>query len=256
MNRRVFKSVLIKIIIVSSLILLGQIGFKIFIVPNIVLKKISVDSEVSLSDSDILSIARIDAGEYFYNINVLEIKERLENYPEVRKASVEKIFPDKLKIYLFKREAVALSVLKIDEKSFPLVIDNNGIVFAGGEDLDNWNLPILTGIRFATVELGMELPDALKPLLEDLNTLKRDDPSLFNLLSEIKIEKRGEKGFDLILFLNSYPIRARIGNKLDGSVLKNIIMVFDVLKYQLLSSKIGEVDFRTKEIVYRLREEV
>ncbi len=43
---------------------------------------------------------------------------------------------------------------------------------------------------------------------------------------------------------------------MNGIVLKNIIMVFDVLKSQLLTDKIGEVDFRTKEIVYRLREEV
>ncbi|MCP4163758.1 MAG: FtsQ-type POTRA domain-containing protein [Deltaproteobacteria bacterium] len=256
MNREKIKSLLIKIIIIFSIILTGQFVFKIFIVPTIVLKKITVDSEVSLTDDEILSIAGIEAGEYFYTIDVMEIKKRLEDYPEVRRASVEKVFPDKLTIYLYERDAVALSVIKIKEKSFPVVIDNNGIVFNSNRDIESWDLPVLTGIRFPFIELGMQLPEPLKPLMEDLYDLKINDPLLFLLISEMKIERRGEKGFDLVLFLNSYPIRARTGKKLDGNVLKTIKMVFDALKQQNLVKEIGEVDFRTKEIVYRLREEV
>ena len=255
-NNDKLRSTLIKVIIGFSILLAGQLIFKVFIVPNIVLKKVKVESEVSLTDSEILSIAGIEAGEYYYNVYPAEIKSRLEEYPEVRKASVEKIFPDKLKLFLYAREAVAISVLKINEKSVPIAIDSEGTVYNSGTDLKSWDLPVLTGIRFSSVELGMELPEALLPLLEDLKYLKSDYPPLYNLLSEIKVERRGERGYDLILFLNSYPIKARIGNNLDGNVLKNIIMVFDVLKQQNLTEKIGEVDFRTKEIIYRLREEV
>jgi len=48
-------------------------------VPNIVLKKINVESEVSLSDSEILSIAGIDAGQYYYNLHPERIKKATEN---------------------------------------------------------------------------------------------------------------------------------------------------------------------------------
>ncbi|MDA3808776.1 MAG: FtsQ-type POTRA domain-containing protein [Spirochaetaceae bacterium] len=250
------RKLLRNIIIAFIVILAGQLIFKIFVVPNIVLQKIKVESEVSLSDSEILTIAGIDAGEYYYNVSPEDIKQRLEMYPEVRKASVEKVFPDKLKLYLFARKAVALVVLNIDEKSIPVAIDNEGVIYSRGIDLLSWDLPVITGIRFSALELGAQLPAPLLPLLDDLKNLKDDNPALYNLLSEIKVERRGERGYDLILFLHSYPVRARIGNELDGNVLKNIIMVFEVLNKQKLTDKIGEVDFRTKEIIYRLREEV
>ncbi|MBI9097012.1 MAG: FtsQ-type POTRA domain-containing protein [Spirochaetaceae bacterium] len=250
------RKVLIKVIFIFSFILAGQLVFKVFIVPNIILKKIKVESEVSLTDGEIRTIAGIESGQYYYNIFPEEIKARLEKYPEVRKASVEKIFPDKLQLYLYAREAIAVSVLKINEKSVPVAIDSEGIIFNSGKDLKNWDLPVITGVRFQSLELGAQLPEALRPLLEDLKKLRENDLALFNLLSEIRVERRGERGYDLVLFLSSYPVQARIGNKLDGHVLTNIIMVFDVLKQQKLTDRIGEVDFRTKEIIYRLREEV
>jgi cell division protein FtsQ len=256
LDREKMKKLLKRVILVFIVVLACQLIFKIFIVPNIVLKKIKVESEVSLSDSEILSIAGIDAGQYYYNVYPDEIRKKLEKTPEVRKASVEKIFPDKLKLYLFAREAVALAVLKINEKTVPVAIDSEGVVYSSGQNMESWDLPVLTGIRFSTVELGVTLPEALLPLLEDLKRLKKENTALFNLLSEIQVERRGERGFDLILFLNSYPLRARIGNNLDANVLTNIIMVFDVLKQQNLIEQIGEVDFRTKEIIYSLREEV
>lgn len=255
-DRKKLRSLLKKFILFFIIILAGQLIFKIFIVPNIVLKKIKVESEVSLSDSEILSIAGIDAGQYYYNVYANEIRARLEKNPEVRKASVEKIFPDKLKLYLYAREAVALSVLKINEKSVPVGIDSEGVIFNSGDTMDSWDLPVITGVRFSALELGARLPDALLPLLEDLKDLKKENRALFNFLSEVHIERRGERGFDLVLYLKSYPVSARIGNKLDENVLTNIIMVFDVLKQQKLVEQIGEVDFRTKEIIYRLREEV
>jgi len=255
-DREKMRALLRNLVIAVSVILIAQLIFKILVVPRIVLKKIQVQSEVSLSDGDIYSLAGIDKGEYYYNIFPDEIKMRLEEYPEVRKASVEKVFPDKLQLYLYARKAVALALLNIEEKSVPVAIDNQGVVFNSGKDMESWDLPVITGIRFATLNLGAELPEALMPLLKDLKVLQSREPELFNLLSEIRVERRGERGFDLILFLHSYPIRARIGNELDGHVLTNIIMVFDVLEKQKLTEKIGEVDFRTKEIIYRLREEV
>jgi len=255
-DREKLRSLLTRIIVVFSVLLSVQLIFKVLIVPNIVLKKINVESEVSLSDSEILSIAGIDAGQYYYNLHPERIKIRLEEYPEVRKASVEKIFPDKLKLYLYARKAVALAVLKVNEKSVPVAIDSEGVIFSSGKDLESWDLPVISGVRITSLELGAQLPDALLPLLEDLRDLQREQQPLYNLLSEVRIERRGERGFDLILFLNNYSIQARIGKDLDGNVLTKIIMVFDVLKQQNLTERIGEVDFRTKEIIYRLREEV
>lgn len=255
-DRDQLRRFLIKIIVAFSVLLSVQLIFKILIVPNIVLKKINVESEVSLSDREILTIAGIDAGQYYYNLHPELIKARLENYPEVRKASVEKIFPDKLKLYLFAREAVALAVLKVNEKSVPVAIDSNGVLFSSGKDFESWDLPVITGVRISSLELGVKLPEPLLPLLENLKNLLKNEKQLFNLLSEVRVERRGDRGYDLILFLKNYSVQARIGNKLDGNVLTNIIMVFDVLKQQKLTERIGEVDFRTKEIIYRLREEV
>lgn len=245
-----------KAIIALIGILAVQLVFKIAVVPNIVLKRVKVDSDVDLSDSEILSIAGIDAGQYYYNIDADEIRKRLEDYPLVRKASVEKIFPDKLHLYLYGREAVAMAVLNVNEKSVPVAIDGDGVIFQSGQELADWDLPVITGVRFSSVELGARFPEALLPLLGDLKELKREDKTLYDLISEVRVEKRGEEGYDLVLFLQTYPFLAKVGRKLNGNILTNIIMVFDVLKQQKLMEKIGEVDFRSPEIIYRLREGV
>jgi len=250
--RKLLRTVIILMIVFVAV----QLIFKIAIVPNIVLKKIKVESDIELSDSEIRTIAGIETGLYYYNLDVDRIRERLEDYPPVRKASVEKIFPDKLQLYLFGRKAVAQSVLNVKEKSVPVAIDREGVVFEKGEDMDNWDLPVISGISFSSVQLGDGFPRPLLPLLEDLEQMREKERALYDLISEIRVEKRGEQGYDLILFLHSYPLKARTGRDLNGDVLKNIIMVFDVLKQQKLTEKIGEVDFRSKEIIYRLREEV
>ncbi|MBN2655429.1 MAG: FtsQ-type POTRA domain-containing protein [Spirochaetales bacterium] len=255
-ERERIRSLLRTVIILLIVIVAGQLVFKIAVVPNIVLKKIKVESDIELSDSEIRSIAGIETGHYYYNLDAGDIKSRLEKYPPIRKASVEKIFPDKLQLYLFGRKAVAQSILNINEKSVPVAIDGEGVVFEKGEDMDDWDLPVISGINFTSVQLGDGFPVPLLPLLEDLENMRDRDRALYDLISEIRVEKRGEQGYDLILFLHNYPLKARTGRKLDGDVLKNIIMVFDVLKQQKLTEKIGEVDFRSKEIIYRLREEV
>ena len=255
-DKEKLRSLLVKCIIIFIVLLAGQLIFKIVIVPGIVLKKVRVGGDLSLSDSEIRTIAGIEKGQYYYNLHPGDIKDKLENYPEVRTASVEKIFPDKLQLYIFARKAVAQSVLKINEKSIPVAIDREGVVFSSGRDMEDWDLPVITGVHFESLELGARLPEALHPLLENLDELKKSEPALFDLLSEVRVERRGDRGYDLILFLNNYPVQARIDNELDGNVLTKIVMVFDVLKKQKLTEKISEVDFRTKEIIYRLREEV
>lgn len=250
--RRLLRSIIILMIILVA----AQLVFKIAVVPNIVLKKIKVDSDIALSDSQIRSIAGIETGLYYYNLQVEKIRERLENYPPVRKASVEKIFPDKLQLHLYGRKAVAQSVLNINEKSVPVAIDSEGVVFERGENMDSWDLPVLSGINFSSVQLGDHFPVPLLPLLEDLKNIKERNPDLYKQISEIQVEKRGDQGYDLVLFLYDYPMRAITGRNLDGEVLTSIIMVFDVLKQQKLTKSIREVDFRSKEIIYRLREEV
>lgn len=255
-DRLKLKQILMSLIIVLSVVALALVIFRIAIVPNIVLKKIKVNSDMDLSDNEILSLAGIDAGQYYYNIDKAAIKKRLESYPAVRRASVEKIFPDKLQLYLYGRNAVAISVLNVKEKSVPVAIDGDGVIFESGDELKSWDLPVISGVRFDSVELGTHFPEALDPLLTDLDVLKKKSRSLYDMISEIQVEKRGVEGYDLVLFLRNYPVKAVVGRKLNSDILKSIIMVFDVLKQQKLMDKIGEVDFRAKEIVYRLREEV
>jgi len=49
-------------------------------------------------------------------------------------------------------------------------------------------------------------------------------------------------------------VRVRLAGRIDGTVLKNALLGLDLLKREGISEKVKEIDFRTGEVVYRIKE--
>ena len=128
------------------------------------------------------------------------------------------------------------------------------MVFQIGKSITQWDLPVISGLRFKPL-LGIQLPESLLPLLEGLHEIRRDTPILFNQISEIKIVTTGENRFELIIFHVSAQLKVYVGEKLDEDLLRRIFLVIDVFKQQGLTERIKELDFRTNEVVYKLKED-
>jgi cell division protein FtsQ len=168
---------------------------------------------------------------------------------------VVKRFPDRLSIYLEPRQAVALSLAKLEGRLLPLYYDRHGVVFMAGSGVGEKmtsNIPVISGLNFENPVLGMRLPDSLKPLLENLEKINRSAPELLAAVSEIEIRAKPFDGFDLVLYPLHSPIRVRLENTMNEDTLRYVMLLLDVFKSR--SSIPEEIDFRSGMGSYKVKE--
>lgn len=215
---------------------------------------ISAAPEIKLSNRDILEAAGVDSSTAFFSVNPGEIVDRLEQHPAVSSAEVEKRFPNHLTLILKGRKPLVLALAERGGETVPAVMDREGIVFATGGGVEQWDLPVVSGVRFPEIQAGSRLPESLCGFLHQLNALKQSSPALFNLISEIKFVKKNSVEFEVLLFIRDYPVRVRLGRKINPELMTYIVMVLDMVSRDDGLSGVEELDFRAGEIVYRMRE--
>jgi cell division protein FtsQ len=244
---------LIILILVITLIIVAELVFHFIIYPSFRIQNIDVKSDIPLARETLLALAGIKDNEYYFSINCETIRHRLEAYPLVKEAHVETIFPETLKLVLKGRVPLALSFARTEEKSVPVVFDTQGVVFQMGKSVSHWDLPVISGLIFKPV-MGIELPSVLMPFFEELNHLNQTATDLMKMVSEIKVMSVNSTSYELIIYPLNEKIHFNFGSNINSDLLKYAFMVLDVLKQQGLASKVKELDFRTGEVVYKLKE--
>ena len=75
------------------------------------------------------------------------------------------------------------------------------------------------------------------------------------MLSEIRVVSRTDDRLEILLFPVHRPVRIRMGGTLQPSVIRNALMVIDVFSDQGVLDRIRELDLRTGEVVYSVKED-
>lgn len=251
----ILNRVLWTVICFLFLFILAEISFHFIISPRLVIKNIIVRSDIPLSKEEVFSIAGIREKEYYFSLRLEEIKERLIAYPLIRKADLEKIFPDTLKLTLYGREPLVIALVDVPGRTVPVAIDEEGVLFQIGSAITDWELPVISGLKFQNLRAGMELPEMLKPFFSSLNSLRKASPDLFRLISEVKIIPKTGTDYELLLWFILYPVSLRFGRNINSSNLKNAVMILDLIRQEDFSAKVKELDLRTGEVVYRVQED-
>lgn len=250
-----FRGLLTSFALVLGLILTGQLVFTFLVAPHLMISHVTLRSDAPLSKEALLQQAGLNEGLYFFSVEAETVRQSLMKHPEIRSARVEKIFPDGLLLEVRGRQPLALSLVEREKGSYPVAFDEEGVIFRMGREIRDWDRPVLSGIRYEKAALGLKLPAALKPLLEDLEILEREAPALYGLISEVKVERRGKRDYELLLCLTGYPLKIRLGNRLDAPLMRQALLIMDMMEDKGLSQSIDEVDFRTGEVVYAVRGE-
>ncbi len=256
-RRPILSRIFLFAVMALLLIVLLDVGYQLLIAPRIVIDEVTISAErgIGLSNEQIVQIAGLRGDETFFSLDVDRIKANVEAYPLIREAAVSKVFPNKLVIGLKKRIPIAISVVETEDKSIPVVLDENGVVFEIGRSVSAYNLPVISGMRFPEIALGMQLPDELKGYLAKLAELRKGDPTLFGLISELKFVKKRQADYEVLLYTTQHPVRIRLGQEIDGNLLKYVLMVLDVVAKEPAAESLEELDFRSGNVVYRVREE-
>jgi len=137
----------------------------------------------------------------------------------------------------------------------PVVFDREGVLFAAGSGVEAENIPVLSGIKIERIRTGLSLSDTLTPFLHDLGELRQSHPELYDLISEIRIVMTGNGGYELVLYPLSYPIRVWIGKRINAGTLRYLLFALHFVREKGILEKIDEADFRTGELVYRMKGE-
>lgn len=245
------RDILIKTIYTLLVVLILMVLSVYVLLPYFTIDKINLDSELSFK-REFIEVAGLNKNSSYLFLNVESVKNKLLREPLVRKVFIEKSFPDTLNITVYGREALAVAYSDRDGVSTPLCFDENGVVFKVGGDVDDVDLPVISGdIDFENVTAGGEIPVALVPLLKSLKGIRKRSPDLYASISEIYINKRGDMTFDLTLHFTFTSIKALVKGILTSQELKNIIVVTSLLHEKKVT--VDLVDFRADEIVYRNR---
>lgn len=251
-----FNRLLLVLVTCLILLLIGELIFNFIIAPRLTVRNFVIRSDLSLSKEEILSIAGTGENAFYYEIDPARIRGALEQLPMVRKAVVQKTFPDSLNITLYGRIPLSILFFTTPQGSaIPMIVDDQGVVFEVGRSLSQWDLPVISGIEFKQLEVGTKLPEKVQPILQDLNRLRQEDPGVFRLISELRLIPKAAGNLEILLYPVQFPVRLRLAGNLDPAVLRNAIVILDLLAEQELLMRVRELDMRTGEVVYRMEEE-
>ena len=239
-----------------SLVLALELLFHFVLAPRLVISHIQItaDKGFALTDDQIVQVAGIGSGAYYFSVDPGVVKARLEAYPLIKSATVKKIFPSSVAITLSERLPFAVSLVDSPSGSIPIAFDEEGVVIQVGNSVASYDMPVVSGVAIPQIQLGMRLPPELVAFLGQLSRIKSSDAKLFSLISEFKFVKTAGSDFDVVLYPSAYKIKVRIGPTIDERQLKYIMMMLDVVSKQGMTDKLDELDFRTGQVVYKLKE--
>ncbi len=236
------------------LVFAGELVWMNLVAPRLVIRKISLESDLKLTDGQLMEMLSIK-GLSWAQLDEKVLESRLESYPVIRKAQVVKVFPDTLRLFIYRRKPLAVVLVDSRNMSVPAVFDEEGYAVQVGGSSGSFNLPILSGLSFPLPALGARLPESLRPLLADLSSLRNDDSRLFGLVSEVEVVPRSGNGYDLRLYMNHVAVPVLIERKLDAETLRQAVLVLDVLASGE-AGRIEEADIRGGHVVFRRRKEI
>jgi cell division protein FtsQ len=248
------RAVLIVVVASCALFLAGRF----LAMPLMTIRHVIVHSDVQLSEEQVLALSGIKGSEHWYSVDVAAIQQKLEAAPLIRAATVERLFPDTLRLTVWGRQPAALVLAEAGGRSLPVLVDGDGVIYRVGVTGAEIDLPVISGLTVGQSSLGAQLPRAYASLFSDLRALREKSPSLFALISEVCIVPRTSAAdgqaptdFDLLLYLTSSPVPVRARGAIDESLLKYTLMVVDLLSKQGVLKDIQELDFRSGDVVYR-----
>ena len=248
------KGRILKILIVLlSLILVGESVYYLFIVPAITTAKLHFSTTGTLTITDMeRHLGPALSAKWLY-LDTRLLSQRLAAHPAVAEVRISKKFPDKVFIQVSERTPVATLLVSTEKQTIPMEIDKTGTVFRFAEQKPLHGLPVISGLAFKEPRIGMKVHKQLVPLFRQLDILLKNNSALLNEISEMKIEQKKYGGFDLIIYPVQTKVKVRTDSTLNEERLRYMMLTLDVVQELGLQSKIEELDVRGGTASYRLK---
>ena len=237
-------------------LVLVEAAFQLYIAPGLTIDKIDVHCSATfpISNSDILKLAGLEGSLYYFSANTSQIENTLMQHPLIRSVKIEKHFPSSLSVYINERIPLAMALVNSGGRTIPVAFDEDGVIFEIGKSVSNYQLPVVSGLKFVDLRLGLRLPEELTSYLAELKVLRESNPLLFGQISELKFINKHKNDYEVLLYPSGSGIKVRTGSGISDSLVKQIFVVLDIIEKNGLKSEMTELDFRSGQVVFRVKE--
>ncbi|NJL71993.1 MAG: FtsQ-type POTRA domain-containing protein, partial [Candidatus Competibacteraceae bacterium] len=154
---------LVAALAVVILIIAAEIAFHVLVAPNLTIRRVILEGDIPLPRAELERLCGLGSTTFYFSTDASSVAQNLQTAPAVRRAVVEKIFPDALKIRMEARTPLGIAFAETDGGLVPVAFDEDGMIFQEGEGLSDLSLPVFSGLRFEGVRLGSRLPAAVAP---------------------------------------------------------------------------------------------
>ena len=238
---------LLKTFIVLAVLALGaELVWLFGITPFRPFVRIDIVSHAGLAREEIFRIAGIKESSSYFSTDVRAMEKALAGVSALETARVYKHFPDRLRIVLEGRRAVASALVSMDGSTVPVLFDSNGVIFRVGADENslsgNDGLPLISGLVIEKPFAGMKLPLVFVPFFKELEKIQISAPELLTAVSELRISSKSYEGYDLVLYPVHKKVRVRL-SELNEDLLRYTLLMVDVLVANEPGTK--DLDFRS-----------
>ncbi len=194
-------------------------------------------------------------GSYSYcsyiKFNSSQVKSILTTIPGIEDVTIEKKFPDVIRINVVERKAVAKTLISSGERSTLVQIDKNGVIFSVKSDLQSFDgsIPLISGIPVENISEGMRIPAKFRGLMDEIAKIKALPQNYFAAISEIHVVPKEYGNYELVL----YPVHSRIkvltDRHLTEEALSYMMVALDVVGN--IEKNVEELDLRYGLVSYR-----
>lgn len=181
-ERKARKKIKDKVIIIILFLLCTLSLFLFLRSPLFTIQEITVEGLDKLSLEEIYRALLIREGMNIWKISPPELKERILAIPRVSEVEINRVLPDKLFIHIREKYPLAL----VPYHGYYLELAPDGM-FIGIRDEYEGELPLINGLLWGRMDVGMQIPDrSRKEVIELFLQGLQNNPSL--PLAEINVE--------------------------------------------------------------------
>lgn len=198
--------------------------------------RIRAEGNRIVSEREIFRLAGIPKNERLFALDLNAIRQRIEQHPYVRSASVNRDAPDGITITI--EERVPIAAIALDRM---LYIDAEGVVLPAGGSGEAPDLPVVTGdLPAAGCVPGKRVTaENVQEAIEILTTARKIGDDLYHLISEVHLDR----GKDIVLITAESGVPVAFGH---GNVAMKLLTLDGFWK-EIVGER-GAADLRTVDI--------
>ncbi len=219
------------------------------IVPTTTAYSVTFDGIKNVDSAELHSILTKTCGSNWLQFDTTRAAGALLSISTIESATVQKSFPNQIMVTIKERVPVAMALATNNNRTVPVQVDSNGVIFSVVDSGVNSNLPLITGLSIDSYYKGMILDSKYHTLLQQIASINDTNPEYFGVISEIAIQPKEYDNFELIIYPIHTQTRVLLDRNLNKDVLEYMLVALDVVNS--VSPNVTEVDLRYGSISYK-----